>query len=143
MKKNKILMIVMIMLIALTLVGVVAIVLLSQLNQSASATDEASIDQIINVSYETEQIVTNLKSNDYIRVSFFIQLDSDDSLKEVEKRDFQINNLILRLLSEKTASELEGREGMEELETQLKTEINQFLSAGEVVRVYTTSWVIQ
>ncbi|KGA98243.1 flagellar basal body protein FliL [Alkalihalobacillus alcalophilus ATCC 27647 = CGMCC 1.3604] len=143
MKKNKILTIVMIILIALTLVGVIAIVVVNQFNQPAIASDEASIEQIISVSYETEQIVTNLKSNDFIRVSFFIQLDSDDSLKELEKRDFQVNHLILHTLSEKTASELEGREGMEELEKELKTEINQLLSVGEVVRVYTTSWVIQ
>ncbi|KMK77224.1 flagellar basal body-associated protein FliL [Alkalihalobacillus pseudalcaliphilus] len=144
MKKNKMFQITLILMLTFSLVGVAVIIFLNQSGQFARAdNNQSSIDDIIEMSFETEQIVTNLKSNDYIRVSFFIQGDSKDTLTEIEKRDFQLNHLILSLLSEKTSSELSGRDGMRAIEAQLKEEINTLLDSGEVQNVYTTSWVIQ
>ncbi len=132
-----------IIIVALTLVGVVTLVLVNHLTKQPDANAEPTIDEIIAQSIETEEITTNLLSNDFVRASFRIHVDNKKALEEIQKRDFQVENIILRSLSGKESSELAGPEGIEALEKQLKDQINHLMQQGSVVQVYTTSWVIQ
>ncbi len=132
-----------IILAALTLLGVIVFVLFNQFLDSPEEQTEPSIDEIINLSFDTEEITTNLLSNDFIRASFRIQVDNKTALSEIKKRDFQINNIILRSLSNKRSSDLSGNEGIIEFENGIRDEINALMQDGEVIQVYTTSWVIQ
>ena len=52
------------------------------------------------MSVDIKEITTNLASNDFIRISFKIQTDSKKAKEELEKRDFQVNNIIILELSE-------------------------------------------
>lgn len=142
--KNKLVNIMLIILAALTLLGVVVFVLFNQFIKDPEAeVTEPTIDEIVSQSFETEEITTNLLSNDFIKASFRIQVDNKKALEEIQKRDFQINNIILRALSGKQASELAGPEGMESLENSIRDELNTLMQEGTVIRVYTTNWVIQ
>ncbi|WP_062048729.1 flagellar basal body-associated protein FliL [Bacillus sp. JCM 19034] len=141
--KNKLINIMLIILAALTLLGVIVFVLFNQFLDSPEEQTEPSIDEIINLSFDTEEITTNLLSNDFIRASFRIQVDNKTALSEIKKRDFQINNIILRSLSNKRSSDLSGNEGIIEFENGIRDEINALMQDGEVIQVYTTSWVIQ
>lgn len=132
-----------IILATLTLVGVVALVLINHFTNEVDPNAEPTIDEVIALSYDTEEIMTNLLSNDFIRATFKIQVDNKNALEEIEKRDFQINNVILRSLSGKKASELAGPDGMEDFQSSLKEELNGLMTEGSVVQVYTTSWIIQ
>ncbi|KHF39771.1 flagellar basal body-associated protein FliL [Halalkalibacter okhensis] len=132
-----------IILVALTLVGVVAFVLINQYLYEPDPDAEPTIDEIIAQSFETKEITTNLLSNDYVRASFRIHVDSKSALTEVQKRDFQVNNIILRALSGKKASDLAGPKGIEAFENDIKVQINELMQEGEVIQVYTTTWVIQ
>ncbi|MCK0470761.1 flagellar basal body-associated protein FliL [Halalkalibacter sp. APA_J-10(15)] len=141
--KNKLVNIMLIILAALTLLGVIVFVLFNQFLDSPEEGQEPTIDQIINLSFDTDEITTNLQSNDFIRATFRIQVDSRSALSEIQKRDFQINNILLRSLSNKRSSELAGNEGIVDFENSIRDEINALMQEGEVVQVYTTSWVIQ
>ncbi|MDV2685437.1 flagellar basal body-associated protein FliL [Alkalihalophilus lindianensis] len=141
--KNKLVNIMLIILIALTLVGVITLVLFNHFTKQPEASVEPTIDEIIAQSYVTDEITTNLLSNDFVRTQFHIHVDSKEVLKEIEKRDFQVENIILRTLSGKKSPELSGSVGIEELEIEIRDQINQLLQDGSVVQVYTTSWVIQ
>ncbi len=132
-----------IILAALTLLGVIVFVLFNQFLDSPKEGQEPTIDEIINLSFDTDEITTNLQSNDFIRATFRIQVDSRSALSEIQKRDFQINNILLRSLSNKRSSELAGNEGIVDFENSIRDEINALMQEGEVVQVYTTSWVIQ
>ncbi|SDI94011.1 flagellar basal body-associated protein FliL [Natribacillus halophilus] len=104
---------------------------------------DPSIDEVLDRSWDTEELTTNVEGDDYVRASFRIQADSGDTVEEVEKRDFQIKNAIIHRLAEMDADELGSSEGLETLEAGLQEDINQLLDEGEVESVYTTSRIIQ
>lgn len=141
MGNNKFFKILLIILISLTLGGVLALVFVNTFNKDPNAAP--TIEEVVANSYMTEEITTNLLSNDFIRASFQLQADSKAAAEEVAKRDFQVNNIIIRTLAGMEASELSGPEGIEKLEATIRDEINELMQDGKVVRVYTTSWVIQ
>lgn len=132
-----------IILVALTLVGVLTFVLVTYFTNQPDPNAEPTIDQIIEQSFQTEEITTNLMSNDFVQASFLIQVDSKAALKEIQKRDFQINNILLRALSGKKATELAGSDGIETFESDIRDQLNELMQEGSVIQVYTTSWVIQ
>lgn len=50
---------------------------------------EPTIDEIIERSYDTEELTTNLLNNGFVRSKYKIQLDSKDALHELEKEIFK------------------------------------------------------
>nr|WP_221301812.1 flagellar basal body-associated protein FliL [Texcoconibacillus texcoconensis] len=133
-----------IILIALALIGVMTLVLYTQFFQASPSDDgEPTIDEILDVSLETEEITTNLATNEILRARFMIQLDSDDARDELEKRDFQMENIIISELSDMRGSEIRGSEGVKNLEDRLRDEISKILQEGQVVDVYMHERVVQ
>ncbi|WYP24956.1 flagellar basal body-associated protein FliL [Alkalihalobacillus sp. FSL W8-0930] len=104
---------------------------------------EPTIDEIIERSYDTEELTTNLLNNGFVRSKYKIQLDSKDALHELEKRDFQVTNVIITTLSGKEATDLSGPDGKLALEEELKEQINELMQEGTVQKVYMTEWVLQ
>lgn len=104
---------------------------------------EPSAEKIVECSLEIPEITTNLLNDDYIRISFTIQTDSKEAKEELEKRQFQVENVIIKTLSNLEAKDLEGTEGKDKLEDTLKKSIDDYLTKGEVVQVYITSAIIQ
>lgn len=111
--------------------------------EESTADAGTSIDEINKRSFETEEMTTNLKSGEFIRAQFRIQLDESKTLTELEKRDFQVKHVVLLALAEISADQLIGSEGIEELEEQIQTQLNQHLDSGRVEAVYTTTKVVQ
>lgn len=131
-----------ILLIAITLVGAVAIVVILK-TSGESADKEPTIDEVLEASVDVAEITTNLAGNDFIRISFKIQTDGKKSKEELEKRDFQVKNIIIHTLSEKTAEDVSGKIGQTALETELKDKINELMQTGNVVQVYITGSLLQ
>lgn len=124
-----------ILLIAITLVGAVAVVVILKVTDEDK---EPTIDEVLEASVDVPEITTNLASNDFIRISFKIQTDGKKAKEELEKRDFQVKNIIIHTLSEKTAEQVSGNEGQTQLENELKEEINKLMQKGKVEKVYIT-----
>jgi flagellar protein FliL len=142
MKKN-LLTIMLIILVAITLVGVIAVVVVTKLSEPTSAEDKPSIDEIIKSSVEIPEITTNLAGNDYIKISFTVQTENKKAKEELEKRNFQVKNIIITELSEMKAEELTGKKGKEKLQEELKTRMNELMEEGKVEKVYITSSILQ
>lgn len=142
MKNNKLVMTMFILLVIITLVGAVAIMMLLNTNNQ-SKDSEPTIDEVLEMSVDIKEITTNLASNDFIRISFKIQTDSKDAKEELEKRDFQVNNIIILELSGLEVEEIQGKEGQLKLEETLKTKINEILQEGKVQKVYITQFLLQ
>lgn len=140
--KNKALTIMMILLVTITLVGVIALVVILKFSGDEE-TKEPSIEEVIEHSVDIPETTTNLMSNDFIRISFKIQTDSKKAKSELEKRDFQVNNIIIEELSELKAEDLQGKKGKELIETKVKDKVNSLMQEGMVERVYITSMMIQ
>ena len=142
MKNNKLVMTMFILLVIIALVGAVAsIMLLNTNNQSKDS--EPTIDEVLKMSVDIKEITTNLASNDFIRISFKIQTDSKDAKAELEKRNFQVDNIIILELSGLEVEEIQGKEGQLKLEETLKTKINEILQEGKVQKVYITQFLLQ
>jgi flagellar protein FliL len=142
MKNNKLLMIMLFLLIAITLVGAVALVVVMKYTDGAEA-KEPSIEEVLEASVDINQITTNLASDDFIRISFKVQTDSKKAKEELEKRDFQVKNIIIQELSEKKAEDLQGKEGKISLQDDLKSKINSLMQNGKVESVYITESLLQ
>lgn len=142
MKNNKLVMIMIIMLVAITLVGAVAVIVVKQLNND-SGSKEPSIDEVLEASVDVPQITTNLASNDFIRISFKIQTDNKKAKEELEKRDFQVKDIIIQELSEMTAKDIQGKEGQLKLKEALKGKINGLMQEGKVEEVFITESLLQ
>ncbi len=140
--KSKALTIMMISLVTITLVGVVALVVVLKFSGDEEA-KEPSIEEVIEYSVDIPETTTNLMSNDFIRISFKIQTDSKKAKSELEKRNFQVNNIIIEELSELKAQELQGKKGKDLIETKVKDKVNSLMQKGMVEKVYITSMMIQ
>lgn len=142
MKNNKLIMIMLIILIAITLVGAIAIVVVLKMNDT-NQQSEPSIDQVLEASVDVPELTTNLAGNDFIRISFTIQTDSKKAKEELEKRGFQVRNIIIHTLSEKHSEDIQGKQGQTQLETELKDKFNEIMQTGQVERVYITGSLLQ
>ena len=131
-----------ILLVIIALVGAVAIIMLLNTNNQGKDS-KPTIDEVLEMSVDIKEITTNLASNDFIRISFKIQTDSKDAKEELQKRDFQVNNIIILELSGLEVEEIQGKEGQIKLEETLKTKINEILQEGKVQKVYITQFLLQ
>ncbi|MDQ0214294.1 flagellar FliL protein [Oikeobacillus pervagus] len=141
-QKNKILSVMLILLTVITLVGAVVIIMILKSSNTGIA-KEPKIDEVLEASVDVPELTTNLATNDYIRISFKIETESKEAKKELEKRDFQTKNIIIKELSELKSDDLKGKEGKDRLCDQLKMKLNEVMQEGKVINVYITSYIIQ
>ncbi|MEC3886076.1 flagellar basal body-associated protein FliL [Halobacillus sp. HZG1] len=125
----------------LTVIGVVALVLVLNFNGESEASGERSIDDIREASFLTEEITTDLQNGDYVRISFRVVTDSKESMEEMKKRDFQMQNVLLKELSTMDSETFQS--GLSDLEAKVKLRLNDFMDEGEVTDVYTVNKVLQ
>lgn len=142
-KKNKMLTIMLIVLAAITLIGVVALFIVMNFTGDSKEASGPSIDEILEQSVETEEITTNLMSNDFIRIKFKITTDSVKAKEELEKRNFQAHNIIIQELSSMKAEDFKGKDNLQELESMLKMRLNEIMQEGTIDKVYITSFILQ
>lgn len=142
MKNNKLLMIMLTMLVAITLIGAIALVIVMKFS-GGEETKEPTIDEVLEASVDIPQVTSNLASDDYIRISFKIQTENKKAKEELQKRDFQVKNLIIQELSEMKAEDIQGKEGQIKPQEDLKTKINGLMQEGKIVQVYITESLLQ
>jgi flagellar FliL protein len=132
-----------IIMLSLTLIGSIAVIVTLKYTEQAGTEKGSSIDDVIKASVDVTDIKTNLKSNNYISISFKIQMDSKKAAGELQKRDFQVRDIIIKRLSDMSAQDFEGTKGLSTLETDIAKQIDQLMENGHVVKIYTTSKVLQ
>ena len=143
MKNNKLLMIILIVLVTITLLGGIAYVVYTEFNKNTDVYAEPTIDEILLASVDIPEITTNLADKRYVKIQFKIQTNSDVAGQELAKRDFQVKNLIIQELSEITQEDLQGKQGKQNLQETLKSQINELMQEGEIKQVYITSYAVQ
>lgn len=140
--KNKFLTITLIILVCITLVGVVALIL--TLNFTGDRAEKPrSIDEIVKSTVDIEEITTNLQGREFIRLTLKIETNSKKAAIELEKRDFQVKNLVIQELSEMEAKDFEGKAGKRTFEESIKDQLNPLMQKGEIDHVYIVSYIIQ
>ncbi|MEI1421389.1 flagellar basal body-associated protein FliL [Bacillus cabrialesii] len=139
--KKKLMIILLIILIVIGALGAAAYFVLGGKSEKSEA--KKSIDEIVASSVDVEEITTNLKSDNIVRLAIKLETDSDKSKEELEKRDFQVKDAVISLLADTNANEIEGDKGKEAFKKELKGKINSYLQEGKVEKVYITSFNLQ
>lgn len=142
MMKNKLLLIMVVLLVVIAIIGSAAIFYIFQTSHDDHQ-DGRTIDEVLKNSVDVNDVTTNLASDDIIRISFKIQTENKAAKEELEKRDFQVKNIIILSLSEKTEDDIKGKDGQVKLEEELKEKISSIMQKGKVEKVYITESLLQ
>lgn len=126
-------------LITIAIAGIGAIVFILLNNDDPDR--EPTIDEQIAYSFTTEEINLDLNGNNFVRIQFNIITDSDDARDEVEKRQFQFKNLLIKESVDITAAELQT--GLGDLEENLKNQMNELMIEGVITDIYIIGKIVQ
>ncbi|MGP4068037.1 flagellar basal body-associated protein FliL [Halobacillus sp. B29] len=139
--KNRVFKTMIIILSTLTLLGAATLIIVMNLNGTDEVSGKRSIDEMRESSMLTEDITTDLKNGDFVRIRFRVVTDSKKSLEELQKRDFQMQNILIKELAVMDSESFQS--GLGDLEDQLKAKLNEVMSQGTVTEVYTVDKVLQ
>lgn len=93
-----------------------------------------------------EDLLTNAANTDRIRfVKAHVQLGltSEKALSEVEQIEPKVVDAILGIVMMKSVEEMDDPSDREVMKDEMKITINSYLTQGEVVKIYLTSFLIQ
>lgn len=127
--------------IILTIGAVILGIFFFVTKDNSSANGERSIDDMNEYSYETAEITTDLKDGRFVRIQFKIITDGRKAVKEVEKRDFQIENIMIKEISQ--MNEEDFTTGLNNVEQTLQDSINEVMTDGTITDVYTVRKILQ
>ena len=128
-------------LISIVVIGGVAIIVILNLPGNNDKSGAQTIDDIVEYSYETPDITTDLKDGSFVRIQFQFITDGKKAKEEIEKRDFQIKNTLIKELAK--MDEEDFKTGLDSLEETLKDRLNEVMTEGKITAVYTISKVLQ
>lgn len=129
-----------VILLTIVIIGLIAVIVYFQLDKDS---DGQSINDVVASSWETKEITTNTSDNQFVRIQFQIQLDSKKAREEIEKRDFQVYDIIYHSLSDMKAEDFLSQEQFTQFEQSLINEINKILEDGQAIKIYTIQKIIQ
>lgn len=128
-------------LVIIILIGVVAAVIVLNVIEKREQGDEQSIDEIVEYSYQTPEITTDLSDGSFVRIQFQIVTDSKEAREEIEKREFQVRNILIKELA--TMDEESFKTGLTNVEDSLLTKLNEVMTDGLATDVYTINKILQ
>lgn len=141
---KKLLSIMLIILVSITLIGVIAYFIVMKLVDGENESNkEPTIDEVVEASVDIPEITTNLANNHIVRLSFKMETDSKKAKEELEKREFQVKDIIIAELGNMKPEQFEGKEGLKAFKETIKNDVNELMHEGKVVKVYTTSYILQ
>lgn len=127
--------------VILLLSGAIAFIIVLNVTGQSLTGDAESIEKLIKYSYETPEITTDLKDGSFVRVQFQVLTDGKEAQKEISQRDFQLKNILIKELAK--MSEEDFKTGLTHLESVIQDKLNDLMTKGEIVDVYTTNKILQ
>ncbi len=125
----------------LLIAGIAGLIVFINFNGESTKGESRSIDDINAYSYETPEVTTDLEDGKFVRIQFQIITDGKQGLKELEKREFQIKNILIKELS--LMDEESFKSGLTDLETTIQEKLNEAMTDGTITDVYTISKILQ
>jgi flagellar FliL protein len=117
----------------------------------SSDSDEIALDsqedsQEMGPIYSLETFIVNLvggRNKNYLKAKIELELDSDKTVIEINKRLPQVRDAILTMLSSKSNEDINTLEGKFQLRAEIISTLNQYLKTGRVKNVYFTDFIVQ
>ncbi|MEK6628361.1 MAG: flagellar basal body-associated FliL family protein [Bdellovibrionota bacterium] len=91
-----------------------------------------------------ETFIVNMagsKGRKVLKVNMELEIKGQEVIQEIENRKAQIRDFIIIILSSKSFEEVSSKEGKDALRTEIKDNINSFLSKGKIINVYFTELI--
>ena len=104
---------------------------------------EKTIEELIELSLDTDIITTNLASSNFAVVQFNLLLSDGKAKEELENRTPEVRAAIISTVASFTKDQLTGEKGIVALEKELLNKLNDTVIAGEVERVLVTEFKLQ
>lgn len=155
--QNKMLQWLIMILIAITLIVVAGFVLWEYMERNAMPSDpsQQAISSVENVKAKTmtaaqikestveiNDILTNLSTKDFVKISFAFELENTKARTEFELLDHKVKAIILQTIADMTPEQIQGSKGQDQLNAILLNKINQVLKQGKVRQIYITNFVL-
>lgn len=121
--------------------GVTALVIVLNVSDEDKNDGKQSIDKIVEHSFQTSEITTDLDDGSFVRIQFQIITDSKKAREEVEKREFQLKNILIKELSKMSTEDFKS--GLSNLEDVVQLKLNEVMTDGKITDVYTISKILQ
>jgi flagellar protein FliL len=103
------------------------------------AQDEAKIVAL-------ESFIINLNGSEgykFMKITMSLEVDSQDTEKEIVARQAQVRDTIVVLLTSKSYSEVSGENGQQKLKEELIDTVNSFLVKGKIKKILFTDFLFQ
>lgn len=113
----------------------------NQSEETIDTMDNVPLDKLEEYSYQTPEITTDLKDGTFVRIQFQIVCNSKQAQREIEKREFQLQNLIIKELAKLEEEDI--KINVTELESKLEEKIDEMMKDGKVLQVLTTNKIMQ
>jgi flagellar FliL protein len=101
-----------------------------------------SAAEIKELSVEINDVLTNLSTGEYVKLSFTFEMNNEHAKEEFTLLDFKIRAIILQTLADLTPAKVNGSAGQDLISTTLMNKINQILNEGKVRQVNITNFVL-
>lgn len=129
-------------LVVLLIAAIAGLVVVLNINVAGAGEDkELTIEELVEYSYQTPEVTTDLEDGSFVRIQFQILTDGKDAHEEVSQRDFQLVNILIKELA--TMNEESFKTGLDELEEVIKEKLNGVMTEGEIIDVYTINKILQ
>ena len=96
--------------------------------------------------YSMDTFIVNLADQGgkrYLRVTMELEIDAIEVTEEINQRLPQLRNTILMIVPSKTYEDIGTAQGKSALRDELMTQLNTFLSTGQITNIYFTEFVVQ
>jgi len=96
--------------------------------------------------YEVPDVIVNPRSSGvrrYLNVTFAFECLDKATVQELDKRNVQMRDLLIAILTSKSVDEIDEVEEKKQLKAEVVEKINQILTKGKVKAVYFSNFVIQ
>ncbi|NMD69125.1 hypothetical protein HHO41_02405 [Bacillus sp. DNRA2] len=106
--------------------------------------DDLSIEELQEISLDTEPIMTNLADGNFVKAQFKIVTKSKKTAEEITKLNFRVENTIIKNINGLKKEEIIGLDHFADLEENLKNDLNkEFDSKDYITKVYIVELLVQ
>lgn len=100
-----------------------------------------TIEEQVEYSFTTEEINLDLDDQRYVQLKFNILTNNSGARDEVELREFQFKNILIKETVNMTSAELQA--DLTQFEETLKAEMNKLMEEGEITDIYIVGKIVQ
>jgi len=142
-------------LVVITIIVVTAVLLWSYLMQDnnrdliGAASGVSNVEagrmpaeKVRELTVEVKDVLTNLKTGEFIKISFAFEMTNEPGKEEFTLLDFKIRAVIINTLSDLTPEDVAGSKGKDYISSTLMNEINGILQKGKVRAINITDFVL-